>query len=85
MNWTVAVDPAARKQLKRIPKADAERIRAVAREFVVNPYAGDIRKMEGEEDVWRRRVGAYRILYEVRAKAGLIYVLDVRRRTSNTY
>ena len=31
----------------------------------LNPYAGDIKKMEGEEYVWRRRVGAYRIFYEI--------------------
>ena len=85
MNWTVAVDPAARKQLKRIPKAHAERVHVVIREFVVNPHAGDILKMEGEEDVWRRRIGAYRILYEVRVKSRIVYVFDVRRRTSSSY
>lgn len=85
MNWTVVVDDVAEKQLKRIPRVDAERIRAALREFVVNPYAGDIRKMEGEEDVWRRRIGAYRILYEVRVKARIVSVFDVRRRTSSTY
>lgn len=85
MSWTVAVDAAARKQLRRIPPRDAERIRAALRECAVNPYAGDIRKMEGEDDVWRRRIGAHRILYEVRVKARVIYVLDIQRRTLNTY
>lgn len=85
MNWEVIADADARKQLKRIPRRDAERIRVALREFAVNPYAGDIRKMEGEGDVWRRRSGVYRILYEVRVKARIVYVLDIRRRTSSTY
>jgi len=85
MSWEVVVDTGAQKQLKRISKTDTERIRAVLREFAVNPYAGDIRKMEGEDDVWRRRIGAYRILYEVRTKPRTIYVFDIHRRTSSTY
>ena len=85
MSWEVIVDPDARKQLKRIPRRDRERIRAALREFAANPYAGDIRKIEGEEDAWRRRIGAYRMLYEVRVKAKVVYVFNIRRRTSSSY
>jgi mRNA-degrading endonuclease RelE of RelBE toxin-antitoxin system len=50
-----------------------------------NPYGGDIAKLGGEEDVWRRRVGAYRVFYEVNQKKRVIYIFRVERRTSKTY
>ena len=85
MNWTVVVDDVAEKQLKRISRRDAERIREALREFAVNPYAGDIQKLGGEEDAWRRRGGSYRVLYEIRNREKIVYIADIRRRTSSTY
>jgi len=41
--------------------------------------------MKGEENVWRRRVGAYRIFYELISKEKTINVFRVERRTSKTY
>jgi len=57
----------------------------VLRELIYNPYAGDIEKIEGDKDVWRRRIGSYRILYEINENRKLIYVFDIKRRASNTY
>lgn len=85
MNWDLIVDDFVKKRLKRILRRDAERISAAISEFAFNPFAGDVEKMEREENVWRRRVGAYRIIYEVRKGKRIVYVFDVRRRTSKTY
>ena len=85
MNWTVFVGNRAGKNLKRFPKHDQENIRFALRQFAVNPSTGDIEKMEGERDVWRRRIGAYRIKYEVRQAQRLVYVFEIKRRTSTTY
>ena len=85
MSWELIVDDFAKKTLRRIPQRDAERVLSVIKELTVNPYAGDIEKMQGEKNAWRRRIGSYRIFYEVYAPRKIIYVSDVRRRTSNTY
>lgn len=85
MIWTLAVDKAVKKTLQNIPQKDAGRIYAAIQELGVNPYAGDIRRMSGQADVWRRRVGAYRIFYEVMTAKKFIYVYEVKRRTSTTY
>ena len=85
MDWELIVDSAARKQCKRIPRRDAEKILTAIQELAVNPYAGDIEKMEGEKDVWRRRVGSYRIFYEIYTTKKIVYVFEVKRRTSTTY
>ncbi len=85
MNWELIIDSYTKKQLKRISKKDVERIIAAIKEFSINPYAGDIEKMEGEKDTWRRRIGAYRIFYEIHTTKKIIYIFDIRRRTSSTY
>ena len=85
MSWLLIIDAWARKRLKRIPKDDARRIVDAIEECAVNPYAGDIEKMEGAEDTWRRRIGAYRIKYEIRTKEKVVYIFEVARRTSKTY
>jgi mRNA interferase RelE/StbE len=85
MSWTVTVDDAAKKQLKRIPRRDALRIISVLEKFGDNPFAGDIEKMKGEEFVWRRRVGNFRVLYELHVAKKTVAVFNIERRTSSTY
>lgn len=84
-NWDLQVDPAVYKSLKKIPRRDTERILIAIEKLVQNPYGGDIQKMKGEENVWRRRVGEYRVFYEIIPTDEIIHVLHVERRTSKTY
>ncbi len=85
MNWDLLTDPAARKFLRGIPRKQAKRIGAVIDGLAVDPYLGDVEKMSGENDTWRRRVGSYRIFYKIFATHNLIFVFRIKRRTSSTY
>lgn len=85
MNWELRVAKSAKKNILRFPKKDKERIIQSFRDFIINPYSGDIEKVEGKENVWRRRVGNYRVVYEINIKDKLIYIEDINRRTSTTY
>ena len=85
MNWVLLIDPVARKFLRKIPKDQAERIGAVLDSLGFDPYFGDIEKMLGNEDTWRRRVGSYRIFYKVLPIRNLVFVFKIKRRTSSTY
>ena len=85
MSWRIIVVGRAGKQLKRIPASDAERIESAIDAMERDPFAGDIEKMGGQENIWRRRVGAYRIFYEVFANQRMIRITEIRRRASNTY
>jgi mRNA-degrading endonuclease RelE of RelBE toxin-antitoxin system len=50
-----------------------------------DPFAGDVLKLEGKGNRWRRRVGNYRIFFTVRAAAKTVEVSALVRRTSTTY
>jgi mRNA-degrading endonuclease RelE of RelBE toxin-antitoxin system len=41
--------------------------------------------MEGEENVWRNRIGSYHIRHEMKTENRVIYVFKAERRTSKTY
>jgi mRNA-degrading endonuclease RelE of RelBE toxin-antitoxin system len=85
MNWHIHVNNHAKKQLNRILSPDYERIESTLDEIVINPFVGDIQRLTGQENTWRRRVGTYRIIYELSFKDRLIIVFSIERRTSNTY
>ena len=62
INWELKVRQVIWKEVAKFPKKDQIKItEVIEKEIVLNPYVGDIEKMEGEENSWRRRVGAYRI------------------------
>lgn len=85
MRWEIKIARRALKEIKRIPKKDAERLLFVLEGLIENPYQGDIEKIRGEDNIWRRRVGNYRILYQILPEQKYIEVFDVRRRTTTTY
>ena len=85
MKWDIEISNPARKEIKRIHKKDAKRLLFVLEELKGNPYLGDIKKVKGEENVWRRRVGNYRIVYEVIINRKTIEIHHVVRKTTTTY
>lgn len=85
VNWDLQIDRNVFKLLKKIPRHDAEAILRAIRLLSLNPYFGDIQKMKGEQDVWRRRIGAYRIFYKIKIREKIILVFHFERRASKTY
>lgn len=83
--WHVAVDPPVWKTLRRIPRNDSERILTVLQDLQRDPYGGDAHKLRGAEHSWRRRVGSYRIFFEVLVSERRVDVFHLERRGSKTY
>lgn len=84
-NWHLEIDPSVYKTLARIPRKDSVRISVAIEQLVLNPYAGDTRKLGGEDIVWRRRIGSYRIFYELHVETHRVSVFELTRRGSKTY
>lgn len=84
-SWNLKIDEQVYKQLQKFPRKDAAKIIAVIESPLFNPYSGDIEKIKGEENVWRRRIGNYRIFYEISPKGRNINIFWAERRTSSTY
>lgn len=84
-NWRILATEGARKEIKRLPERDRVRIEQAIDTMEDDPFEGDIRKLGGDGDVWRRRVGSYRILFKILSEERIIFIREVARRTSSTY
>ena len=84
-NWELKIDLDIFKYLSKLPANQSEKVRNAIKNLPFNPYSGDIRKIKGEKNLWRKRIGSYRIFYEIYPEKNFIYVSWVERRTSKTY
>jgi mRNA-degrading endonuclease RelE of RelBE toxin-antitoxin system len=50
-----------------------------------NPFFGDVRKLKGGQDGFRRRVGDWRVFFDVYSEERRVVVTAIERRTSTTY
>ncbi len=84
-SWGLQIESGVFKFLKKITRKDAEVLLAVIHALPQNPFWGDVQKIKGVESIWRRRVGAYRIFFELMFDERVILVSRVERRSSKTY
>lgn len=84
-SWVLEIDKSIFQDLKKLPRQDSKRILSEIKSLSLNPFKGDIRKIRGEDNIWRRRIGHYRIFYEVINSEKTIYVFHFERRSSKTY
>jgi len=84
-DWDLEIDPGVLKLVGRLPRKDALRVLEVIHALPLDPYYGDITKMRGEENAWRRRIGAFRIFYRLLVAEKKVLVFHLERRTSATY
>ena len=85
MAWQLRIAKQAQKNLANVPRKDRERILKAVSEMRENPFKGDIVHLKGEPNAWRRRVGNYRIFFDLNVEELLVDVTDIRRRTTTTY
>jgi mRNA interferase RelE/StbE len=84
MTWGLIVASRAKRQLRRLPADDRDSVDRAFSEMCDNPFSGDVKVIRGLGSL-RRRVGDWRILFELNESQRLIVVTAVRRRGSNTY
>jgi mRNA-degrading endonuclease RelE of RelBE toxin-antitoxin system len=83
MIWNLLVTKNARKDLVRLPNREQRRIEAALDAMEDDPFRGDIKRLEPSG--WRRRVGSYRVFYDLHIEERRIVVTAISRRTSTTY
>jgi mRNA interferase RelE/StbE len=85
MAWKLRIARRAEKELRKIPSRDRAKIAAALLDMQDDPFGGDIARLENQPASWRRRVGSYRILFDVYPEQLAVDILRIRRRTSTTY
>jgi addiction module toxin, RelE/StbE family len=77
MNYSIIIAESAFKQLVKLPKNDNRRIQKAIDQLSENPRPSGVKKLKGSsENLYRVRVGDYRIIYAV---DDTVRIVDVRK------
>ena len=71
---------AAERGLASLPKADLRRVDAAILGLADDRHPPGSKKLQGEEDLYRIRVGDYRVIYKVEAERLVVLVVNVGNR-----
>ena len=77
MSYKIVFEKPAVKFLQKQPKDQQERLLKAIRRL---PEIGDIKAMQGHENLYRLRVGSYRVLYTIENDILTVRVLDIGNR-----
>lgn len=81
MNYQVKIISSAQKDIEKLPKKIAVRIRQSIEQLSQQPRPDKVKKMKGaQSNLYRIRVGDYRILYEIHDKKLIIIVVAAAHR-----
>jgi len=78
--YTVELRPVVRKQLDRITAKDRARILRRLAALADDPRPAGVTALTGADDLWRVRVGDYRIIYTIDGDRLVVTVVRVAHR-----
>jgi mRNA interferase RelE/StbE len=80
MRYSIVIVPAAKRDLKRLPADAFRRIAAAIDELAGEPRPPGVAKLRGADDLYRIRVGDYRIIYPIKDRQLQVLIVRVGRR-----
>lgn len=80
MPYTISLTRPAEKDLESLPKDVLRRVDAAILTLADDPQPHSSKKLKGEEDLYRLRVGRYRIIYRIENDELIVLVIRIRHR-----
>ena len=80
MSYTIALKPRARRDLAKLPKTIAERMAQAIDGLASEPRPSGCKKLASKENLWRIRVGDYRVVYTIEDARRLVVVVTLGHR-----
>ncbi len=77
MAYSILLAPSAERQLKALAESIQKRIVKRLRMLTGNPRPQGVKKLAGEDDLYRIREGDYRIIYTIRDKELIVLVVKI--------
>lgn len=74
MNYEINI---RKKAMKFIQKQEMKQQRRIITAIYKLPSEGDVKKMQGEDNLYRLRVGDYRVLFEMLPQNKTLILIDV--------
>jgi mRNA interferase RelE/StbE len=80
-DYAITFARSARKELEKLPASVVQRVFPKIESLVQEPHPQGCRKIQGEQNLWRIRVGQYRVIYAVHDIEKTVDVIAVRHRS----
>jgi mRNA interferase RelE/StbE len=80
MQYELIIKPTAEKSLDKLPRPIRRRIVDAMKALRNNPRPAGVVKLVGDENLWRIRIGDYRVVYEIQEGRLVVLVLRVAHR-----
>ena len=75
--YTIVLTRTAEKELYKLPGKVIEKIVTVLKSFEENPRPAGCKKLKGYKNLWRARLGDYRIIYTIKEVISLVDVREI--------
>ncbi len=79
-SYRIEVSATAEKQLRKLGQTDRVRVLRAVQALAANPWPAGYRKLQGYDDVFRIRVGMFRVIYSIDGRRIILTVLKVGHR-----
>jgi len=80
MAYVVEFAPGAEREFAKLAGEVQFRLRPRIDALADNPRPPRARKLKGADELWRIRVGDYRVVYEIRDKVLLVLIIRIAHR-----
>ncbi|MEO5328849.1 MAG: type II toxin-antitoxin system RelE/ParE family toxin [Magnetococcus sp. THC-1_WYH] len=80
MSYRVSIPGRVQKQIDKLPRNIWLRVRPVIDQLENNPRPHGAKKLSGLPDIWRIRVGDYRLLYTIEDDRLIVLVIRIGHR-----
>ncbi len=81
VNYAIILTRSARKELEALDNKTLQKILPKIESLEKEPRPTNCRKLQGEENLWRIRIGGYRVIYSVYDKKRVVDILAIRHRS----
>jgi len=78
--YSIVFARSARKELENLPETVQLRVLSRIEQLSTNPRPTRVRKLVGSEDLWRLRIGEYRVIYGIHDERKLLDIICIRHR-----
>jgi mRNA interferase RelE/StbE len=78
--YRVSLKPSAERQLRKLPQDMQRRIVGDVALLARDPRPSGVVKLAGDDNLWRIRIGDYRVVYEIHDDRLVVLVLRVAHR-----
>jgi mRNA interferase RelE/StbE len=80
MAYAIEFVPSARRELHKLPREVQLKLSQHIGSLSLDPHPIGSRKLKGSDELWRIRVGDYRVIYAIQDKILVVLVVRVAHR-----